>query len=199
MLTWQAPADAAHGWQVDTALVDTAAGGFAATGSQLGLRPMPYRLEWALETGGALVTRRLTVWAQGEEWSRSLHLTHDGLGRWAVTVDVTGDADLPDPGGDTDRLAGALDCDLGRCPLTNTMPVLRHRLHEVPGERDLLMAWVSVPDLRVVPSAQRYTHLPADPRGAPRVRYSSGDFTADLTLDDAALVVDYPGLCHRVR
>nr|WP_238431772.1 putative glycolipid-binding domain-containing protein [Streptomyces cavernae] len=81
------------------------------------------------------------------------------------------------------------------CPLTNTMPVLRHSLHRTPGERDFLMAWVSVPDLTVSPSPQRYTHL------APhRVRFTSldSDFRSDLTFDPDGLVVDYPGLAHRL-
>lgn len=54
---------------------------------------------------------------------------------------------------------GAVDCDLGRSPLTNVMPVRRHRLHEAPGAVDFLMAWVSVPDLGVHRSRQRYEHL----------------------------------------
>ena len=48
------------------------------------------------------------------------------------------------------------------------MPVRRHRLHEQPGAVDFAMAWVSLPDLKVHRSEQRYEHL------APgRVRFSS--------------------------
>lgn len=198
MIAWQSPQGLP--WQVDTALVDPEPTALQATGKQLALDPLPYALEWALETSEPWVTRRLTVWVQGEDWSRSLHLTHDGGGDWRYDVQLTGSVDLPDPGGDTGSLAGALDCDLGRCPLTNTMPVLRHRLHEDPGSRDLLMAWVSVPDLRVVPMRQRYEHLDAADPSAPRVRYADvdGTFTADLTLDADGFVVDYPGLARRV-
>lgn len=49
-----------------------------------------------------------------------------------------------DPDG---AVRGALDCDLGRSPLTNLMPARRHHLHEHPGAAQFLMAWVSVPDL----------------------------------------------------
>ncbi|ELS58086.1 hypothetical protein STVIR_0935 [Streptomyces viridochromogenes Tue57] len=38
-------------------------------------------------------------------------------------------------------MEGAVDCDLGLCPLTSTMPVLRHRLHQVPATHEFLMAW----------------------------------------------------------
>ncbi|MEU8294255.1 putative glycolipid-binding domain-containing protein [Streptomyces pseudogriseolus] len=91
-----------------------------------------------------------------------------------------------------DALDGALDCDLGLCPLTNTMPVLRHGLHRTPGEREFLMAWVSVPGLTVEPSRQTYTHL-----GPGRVRFASGDFRSDLTFDEDGCVVDHPRLARR--
>jgi uncharacterized protein len=198
MLAWQSPSDVP--WQVDTALVEPEGEAFSATGTQVTLDPLPYRMEWALDTSAPWVTRRLTVWVQGEDWSRSLHLTHDGAGDWRYDVQLAGTVDLPDPGGDTSALSEALDCDLGRCPVTNTMPVLRHELHRTPGSCELLMAWVSVPDLRVVPMRQRYEHLATDTGRASRVRYANADgsFTADLTLDAHGFVTDYPGLSRRV-
>jgi len=55
------------------------------------------------------------------------------------------------------------------------------------------MAWIAVPTLTVHPSPQTYTHL------APhQVRFASGSYQADLTLDDDGLVVDYPGMARRV-
>jgi hypothetical protein len=73
------------------------------------------------------------------------------------------------------------------------MPVRRHGLHERPGAVDFTMAWVSLPDLTVHRSEQRYEHL------APgRTRFSSDDFTADLELDEDGLVLVYPGLARRV-
>ena len=60
---------------------------------------------------------------------------------------------------------------------------------------DHVMAWVSVPDVAVIPSSQRY-----EPIDARRVRFVSldGDFTAELELDDAGFVTRYPGLAERV-
>jgi hypothetical protein len=77
------------------------------------------------------------------------------------------------------------------------MPVLRSALHRRPGDVELTMAWVSVPDLGVHASRQRYEHLRTTPEGAV-VRFSSGDFTADLVVDPDGLVVDYPQLARRV-
>jgi uncharacterized protein len=55
------------------------------------------------------------------------------------------------------------------------------------------MAPVSVPDLRVAPSAHRY-----EPVRPGVVRFASGDFTADLELDGDGLLLVYPELAERV-
>ena len=59
------------------------------------------------------------------------------------------------------------------------------------------MAWMSVPDLAVHASVQRYEHVRATPSGAV-VRFSSGDFAADLEFDQDGFVVDYPDLARRL-
>ena len=79
--------------------------------------------------------------------------------------------------------------DLGLSPLFNSLPVLAG-LEDV---QDYVMTWVSVPDLAVSRSGQRYERL-----GARTVRFRSGSFTADLEVDDDGLVVRYPGLAERV-
>ena len=56
------------------------------------------------------------------------------------------------------------------------------------------MRFVSVPDLTVAESEQRY-----EPLGEGHVRFSSGNFTADLVFDDEGLVVHYEGLAERLR
>jgi hypothetical protein len=57
------------------------------------------------------------------------------------------------------------------------------------------MAWVSVPDLGVRISPQRYAFVRKDAKLA-IVRYQArdSDFTADLTVDAQGIVVDYPGI-----
>ena len=62
--------------------------------------------------------------------------------------------------------------------LFNTMPVLRHAMLAGGEPRDLVMAFVTVPDLGVTRSEQRYT-----PLDARRVNYASGDFSADIHFD----------------
>lgn len=178
--------------------------GMLAAGTAIGSDPEPYRLDYELETDDQYVTRRVDVRATAEGWSRALHLMHDGSGTWTVDTDQSGHIASPAPGGDPRLFADALDADLGLSPLFNTMPVLRHGLHE-SGSRatDLLMVWISVPDLRVHPSRQRYTPLrPAGATSALVLFEALSDeaiFRAEIEFDTTGLVVDYPGLATRIR
>ncbi|MPZ92353.1 MAG: hypothetical protein GEU68_12080 [Actinobacteria bacterium] len=121
-------------------------------------------------------------------------------GEWSADWAGEGLGSLPSQLPD---LEGALDCDLGLCPLTNTMPILRHDLVEAShrgddGSHDLVMAWVSVPDLAVRRSEQRYTVSDPIDEGGALVVYASEDFRTTIEADVDGLVVNYPGLGRRV-
>jgi len=178
--------------------VELTPGRLTATGTAIGADPLPYRLDYELVTGDDYATVSLLVSTSGNGWRRRLELRRDGDGTWKAAAEGEGDLgrDLPAPGGDLDQLAGAVDCDLGLSPLTNTMPVLRHGLLRGGGPVDLVMAWVSVPDLAVFPSPQRYTHRTRGD-GTALVRFESEGFLADITFDDHGLVLDYPGIARR--
>jgi hypothetical protein len=170
-------------WRAEAARIDLDADRVAATGTQIGDDPKPYRLDYELETGKGYVTRSLRIEARGTDWGGSLDLRRDDGGRWSV---------------DPEGLADALDCDLGFSPLTNLMPILRHGLHREAGSEEFTMAWVSVPELTIHVARQRYTHLRPG-----LVRFESLDgqfagFTADLELDDDGLILRYPELAERV-
>ena len=75
------------------------------------------------------------------------------------------------------------------------MPVRRSGLHERAGAEDFVMAWVSVPDLKVHASPQRYEHVRP---GVVRYVSRDGDFTSELEVDADGLVVRYPRLAERV-
>jgi hypothetical protein len=181
VLTWDVTASRGY----ETAWADFDGDTLRARGRAVGTSPEPYWISYELDTGEGFVTRRLLVTAETAARTRTLDLRHDGRGGWTADGER-----LPD-------MDGALDCDLGLCPLTNTMPVLRHGLHRGPGEQEFLMAWVSVPGLTVRRSRQTYTHL-ARTDGGGRVRFASGDFRCDLEFDGDGCVVDYPGLARRL-
>jgi len=146
-----------------------------ARGVQLGAEPHPYRVDYELATGVDWVTERLRA-SCGE---RSLDLRRAGDGTWTANGEP-----LPE-------VEGALDCDLAFSPLTNFMPARRLG----PEPVDHLMAFVSVPDLGVRLSRQRY-----EPIDDHHVRYVSldSDFVSELELDDDGLVTRYPRMSELV-
>jgi hypothetical protein len=178
--------------------------GLRAWGTALAVDPIPYSCRYDLVTDEQWATGRLEVTVEGGGWVRTLRLEH-AAGRWRATTGEQGDLDaalrtarlrgagLPGTE-EPSRLEPALDIDLSGSPLTNTLPVRRlDLLRARPGtERRLIVAWVLLPTLEVVPAEQGYTAL-----GDNRVRYTSGDFTAELELDDDGFVVRYPGLAKR--
>jgi uncharacterized protein len=83
--------------------------------------------------------------------------------------------------------------DLGFSPLFNSIPVLRDGLHRGGAGHEYLMAWVSVPDLTVEESIQRY-----EPLAPGRIRFHAGDFVANLDFDRDGIVRRYEGLAERV-
>ncbi|MFE2040637.1 putative glycolipid-binding domain-containing protein [Streptomyces sp. NPDC059477] len=159
-------------------------GALGARGRAVGTTPEPYWISYELETVAGFVSARLMV--SVETAARTLELRRDERGRWTADGERLPDVD------------GALDCDLGLCPLTNTMPVLRHRLHRERGSREFLMAWVSVPELTVRASRQTYTHLARTSGGGGRVRFVSGTFRRDLDFDADGFVLDCPGPARRL-
>jgi hypothetical protein len=78
--------------------------------------------------------------------------------------------------------------------LTNTLPVRRLGLLGADNqEHTVQVAWVLVPSLEVVAGEQSYRTI-----SDRQVRFRSGSFAADLTLDADGYVLTYPGLAARV-
>jgi uncharacterized protein len=168
-------------------------------------RASGYAATWELRTDPGWVTRYLGITVRGFGWSRQLELMRALNGEWSITTECSGETDLPAPGlPNLESLAGAIDCDLGLCPVTNTMPIRRLGLLDGPVEEtQLTMAWVAVPSLEVVPSGQIYSSAPAlrGPNGGPNmVSYQSltRDFRSTLSVDEDGVVIEYPSLARRI-
>src|SRR5690348_1731396 len=171
----------------------------SASGVAIGSEPLPYRLDYTFASRSRFVTKWIEVESRGQGWRRSLRLKRDRAGEWDARWETHGEALLPPPSGDMHTLHEAQDCDLALSPLTNTMPVLRHGLLRGGGPLDLLMAWISVPDLSIVPSRQRYSLVRTDELvSVVRYESESRDFTAEIVFDEDGLVVEYPGIGHRL-
>ena len=197
VLTWTA--DPAAGEQrFEQAHVRGDVAGFRARGTilvgagELTDRDGPFRVDYELDTVADWATRRVVVRAEGAGWRREVWLRRDGAGAWTCRrVAAPGDPrpEVPDPA----VLTGAVDCDLVSSALFNMMPIARSGLHRRPGRQDFLMAWVSIPDLRVTPSRQTYGHVRPGV-----VSFASDGFTADLEVDGDGYAVRYPQVALRV-
>jgi hypothetical protein len=85
------------------------------------------------------------------------------------------------------------DCDffdLGYSPYFNSLPVWRDGF-DAP--REYRMRFVTVPELEAVESVQRY-----EPVGGRVIRYSSGDFQADIEFDADGFVTLYHDFLERI-
>jgi hypothetical protein len=119
---------------------------------------------------------------------RTLLLTVDADGFWR-----TSSSDMP-----LAQLQGCIDIDISATPFTNTLPIRRLGLN--PGETaEIKVAYIAIPALQISAASQRYTCLArqAD-SGLYRFESPADTFTADIQVDPDGLVVEYPGLFHRV-
>jgi hypothetical protein len=111
-----------------------------------------------------------------------------------VEIRLTGDGHWVDhKGTPLPHLDGAIDVDLAVTPFTNTLPIRRLKL-AIGASADIETAYFAFPELVLSRDPQRYTRLSES-----TYRYESrdSDFTRDLVVDEAGLVVTYPGLFRR--
>lgn len=113
---------------------------------------------------------------------RTIELSRDGENHWAINGTVHPEFD------------GLLDLDLGFSPATNTLAIRRLNLG-IGESAELTAVWLRFPalDTRLLP--QQYTRLTQS-----EYRYESADgqFSADLLIDDAGLVINYDKYWLRV-
>ena len=143
-------------------------------------------VEYEISVDDTWVTRRAEVMARSAEGTRSTVLEGDGSGGWRI--DGVPAADL----------AGCLDVDLESSAVTNILPV--HRLNLSLGRsRSAPAAYVRAVGLRVERLDQTYRRAP-DIGDRLQYEYAAPafGFTACLSYDETGLVLDYPGIAHRV-
>jgi hypothetical protein len=148
--------------------------GLSLVGTVLGAEDgAPVRIEYRVLTDADGMTTAAHVRDLRGFEQRTLTLERDAKGNW--TVD----------GAKVRGLKGATDVDLGCSPSTNTLPIRRLHLG-VGASKTIKAAWVRFPELTVVKADQTYTRLDEF-----TYRYASGDFEAELTVDDENLVAAY--------
>lgn len=149
-------------------------GGLSLVGTVLGADAgVPVRIEYRVLADGAGLTTAAHVRDLRGFGQRTVVLERDVKGNW--TVD----------GEKARALKGCTDVDLGCSPSTNTLPIRRLGLG-IGKSKTIQAAWVRFPELTVVKAAQTYTRLDEF-----TYQYASGDFMAELSVDDDGLVGSY--------
>ena len=145
--------------------------GLSLVGTILGAEGgVPVRIEYRVMADGAGLTTAVHVRDLRGFEARTIALARDAKGSW--TVD----------GKAAPALRRCTDVDLGCSPSTNALPIRRLRLG-IGGSHTIQAAWVRFPELTVVKAAQTYARVDEF-----TYRYASGDFQAELTVDDDGLV-----------
>ena len=148
--------------------------GLSLVGTVLGAAGgVPVRIEYRVLADGAGMTTATHIRDLRGFEQRTMVLERDAKGNWRVD------------GLAVRELKGCTDVDLGCSPSTNTLPIRRLRL-AIGASHAIRAAWVRFPDLTVVKAVQTYKRLDEF-----TYRYASGDFAADLTVDDEGLVTAY--------
>ena len=139
----------------------------------------PSCLEYAVTCDSAwhTISARVNGWVGPE--TVSVELVVDRSSReWRINGDVC------------DGVAGCADVDLAFTPATNLLPIRRLDL-PVGRSADVRAAWLRFPEFKLEPLDQRYHRI-----RPMTYRYESGagSFTADLEVNAAGFVTEYPGL-----
>lgn len=136
------------------------------------------RVEYVVRCDAMWVTRSVQVTQTRRGKTTDLRLAVDDQRRWWRD------------GAEVTAVAGCIDADISLTPSTNLLPIRRLKLGE-GAAADVTAAWIRLPEMQIEPLPQRYT------RARTHVYHyesSGGDFTTDIEVDDAGLVVSYPPL-----
>ncbi|HTF19678.1 MAG TPA: putative glycolipid-binding domain-containing protein [Chryseolinea sp.] len=142
-----------------------------------------YRLEYRLTTNGRGHTMSLELNFQGDDKIRTHQLIADGNGNWKHN------------GKAAPAFAGCIDVDIPLTPFTNTLPI--RRLGLKPGEStEILVLYCDLLNDQLITVKQLYKCL-----SSTEYHYENvpNDFEANITSDEAGLVVDYPQLFVRIN
>jgi hypothetical protein len=100
---------------------------------------------------------------------------------------------------DRAALADCVEIDLSISPFTNTLPIRRLAL-AVGETAELTVAYIALPSLHVRPERQRYSLLRREGDDSIyRFEHLATEYSVEITVDAAGLVLNYPGLFRRVE
>lgn len=151
-----------------------------------GVDPFHAGFELVVDETGAVSRLLISVTTRDEDSQLSVQRSEDGY--WYV-----------DDGTGAVRTAfdGALDVSVAHAVLFHTLPVRRHELHRRPGEIEIPVVHIDLPDSRPRVVRQTYRTVSISDRFAV-IRHHSEGRTTDITVDDQAVVLDHPAVATRL-
>jgi hypothetical protein len=140
-----------------------------------------YRVDYRLRTNPDWQTTFLDLRYRHSNVQKTILLESDAMGNWRLN------------GQPADDFKDCLDVDIPVTPFTNTLPINRLKLldHETA---EIQVIYLDVLDERISKVRQKYLRL-----SKTKYHYENipNDFEADIEVDDAGFVVDYPALFVR--
>lgn len=139
------------------------------------------RLDYLIECDSHWLTRSAVVTGWVGDQTITTTVTRDGTGQWQLNGRAVEDVEE------------CTDIDLNFSPSTNLLPIRRLNL-EVGATAAVRAAWLRFPSFALEPLEQSYTRLDQQ-----LYRYESagGRFVADVSVDEAGLVIDYGNIWSR--
>jgi hypothetical protein len=164
--------------------------GLRATGSLIHAQQEgvgAYSASYSLATNETGVTQRLAVRTTQATGEQHVTLTRSEEEIWLIDHGQ---------GAVRNHFGGAQDVNLACSALFNALPIRRLGLHHDAAAHELPVVFLALPSLEVWRVYQTYCTVSLGEPTA--VSISSEAWQANLTVDADGLVLDYPGLAHRV-
>jgi hypothetical protein len=169
-------------YSLENCVLQVSANGIEAASTIIGYyQRQIYRVDYIIRTNAAWQTLSIDVRWHHDGREQRLQLESDGRGNWKQNGEAA------------DAFTGCIDVDLPLTPFTNTLPV--NRLQLAVGEaREIRVLYLDLLAGEFKPVRQKYKRLSATTYHYENV---PNDFEADIEVDEAGLVVDYPQLFVR--
>lgn len=148
--------------------------------------PFSASFEFTVARSGNVGRGLLRTTAADTERSISVGRTDDGM--WLIDRGE---------GAERNEFDGAVDVDLAGSVIFTALPIRRLGLHREPGEAELPVLYISMPDLTVTLVRQTYRTVSIDERGAV-INYRDEHRDADIVVDTDGLPVTYPDVARRL-
>ena len=149
--------------------------------------PFSSSFEFTVARSGDVGRGLLRTTAADTERQISVGRTEDGM--WLI--------DHGEGATERNEFDGAQDIDVAGSVTFTALPIRRLGLHREPGEANLPVLYISMPDLTVTLVRQTYRTVEITETGA-IINYSDAHRDADIAVDTDGLPITYPDVANRL-